>query len=154
MYLLPRGNKVHVWLQTPDCVSVCVCLSKQAVPSNNMFYFCFFVPFVFLTTTKPCLQFLFVSFFGYLFCSSLRLNSQSSRDKVPAPRLAPHVSWNNLDRRVLLGAHPLNPGLTHLFIELSPPLLPSQLNTTHPLAAAILFPLASDLCKQPNTLQT
>lgn len=27
---------------------------------------------------------------GGLFCSSLRLNPQSNRDKVPTPRLAPH----------------------------------------------------------------
>ncbi len=80
----------------------------------------------------------FVCLFGYLFCSSLRLNSQSSRDKVPAPRLAPHVSWNNLARHVLLGAHPLDPGLSHLFIEptlLYPPLPPphSALLTPHAL---------------------
>lgn len=74
----------------------------------------FFFLFFFLPATFVCL---FVCLFGYLFCSSLRPNSQSNQDKVPAPRLALHVSRNNLARHVLPGAHPLNPGLTHLFIE-------------------------------------
>lgn len=85
--------------------------------------------------------------FGYLFCSSLRLNSQSSRDKVPAPRLAPHVSWNNLVRHVLLGPHLLNPGLAHLFIEpsphpstLSPARSPLTLHTTWQRPSSSLWP--------------
>lgn len=46
------------------------------------------------TLSKACVLSvsLFVCLCGCLFCSSLRLNSQSSRDKMPAPRLAPRLS--------------------------------------------------------------
>lgn len=140
----------HMCDSRPCARSRNVCLSNdQTVPSNIMsvcllvclFVFLFFAP----PETKQCLQ---SCLFGYLFCSSLRLNSQGSRDKVPAPRLAPHVSWNNLAWHVLLGAHPLNPVLTHLFIEPSPHPLPKPVTPLHPLAVTISFPLASVLRTQ------
>lgn len=93
--------------------------------------------------------------FGYLFCSSLRLNSQSSRDKVPAPRLAPHVFWNKLVRHVLLGPHPLNPGLTHLFIEPSPHHPPPiTTNTSHHFGSGPLLPSGLRSMQTAHTLQT
>lgn len=139
-----------MWLQNFRlCVHVFqerLLVKLQALPSNIMFIFYFYFSLKFLAMPATlCL-------FGYLFCSSLRLNSQSSPDKVPASRLAPHVSWNNLARPVLLGAHPLNPGLSYLFIEPTipcpPPTSCNTTNTSHPLAVSIFFPLASDLCKQ------
>lgn len=36
--------------------------------------------------------------FGYLFCSVLRLKAENSQPKVPAQRLADHISWNNFDK--------------------------------------------------------
>lgn len=39
-----------------------------------------------------------ISFFGYLFCSFLRLKAENSQPKVPAQRLAEHISWNNFDK--------------------------------------------------------
>lgn len=128
----------------------------QTVPSNMSIaclFICLFVFFLYIYFAPPkrlnnacnlCL-------FGYLFCSSLRLNSQSSRDKVPAPRLAPQVSWNNLAWHVLLGAHPLNPVLTHLFIEPSPHPLPKPV-TTSPLGSSRL--LASGFGVYANSLHS
>lgn len=37
-------------------------------------------------------------FFGYLFCSFLRLKAENSQPKVPAQRLAEHISWNNFGK--------------------------------------------------------
>lgn len=44
-----------------------------------------------------------ISFFGYLFCSFLRLKAENSQPKVPAQRLAEHISWNNFGKVVTYG---------------------------------------------------
>ena len=92
--MCPEATEDMCDSRTPDCVCVCVfpfcfpgtfaCQNDQLLPSNIMFIL-FCCSQRLNNARNLCL-------FGYLFCSSLRLNSQSSRDKVPAPRLAPHVS--------------------------------------------------------------
>lgn len=89
------------WCLRPHCISLLfVHDDEQALPSNIMFV-------CILSDTqqslRPVCLFVLLCLCGCLFCSSLRLNSQSSRDKMPAPRLAPRLSWNNLGRHVTQG---------------------------------------------------
>ena len=119
---VPTGNWEYVWLQNSRlCVcflffaGMFACRNDHALTSNIMFIF----SLSWLNIAR------ILCLFGYLFCSSPRLNSQSSRDKVPAPRLAPHVSWNNLARHFAGGTSSESWARSLIYrAEPTPPLTP------------------------------